>query len=149
MPVSKWHAASIICAVAFEGLSAGHLIDDFVSNVPAEFNLSVPATEGLALAYMMALVGLVAAAAVHSRTAYLGLIVAGSLIGLAQLLKSLPEILAPGPWHLGLVSEALALGLLAASAATVLTSFIAWRLSAVPGSAPDQESSFHELRQED
>ena len=101
MGASRWHKPAIACAVAFSGFSATHLIDDFLANVPLEFNLTVPVTEFLALGYMIALVGLVAAAASHSRTAYLGLAIDGLLISSAQLVKSVPEMLLPGPWRLG------------------------------------------------
>ncbi len=127
MAASKWHSLTIASAVAFSGFSAVHLIDDFLAGVPREFNLSVPLTELLALAYMMALVGLIAAASRQSPTGYLGLAVAGSLIGLAQFVKSIPEILQPGPWRLGLSSEVLALGLTVSAVLLTMSSILAWR----------------------
>jgi hypothetical protein len=118
---------AIASAVAFAAFSAVHLIDDFLFGVPLQFHLSVPFTLLLALAYMGALVGLVAAAASHSRTGYLGLSIAGLLIALAQLLKSAPEMLQPGPWHSGLASELAAAGLGLSAALTAIASFLAWR----------------------
>ena len=126
---------SIASAVFFAGFSAVHLIDDFIFGVPAEFHLAVPVTMFLALAYMIALVGLIAAASHRSPGAYLGLTVAGILIFLAQLLKSAPEILQPGPWHSGWPSEFLAAGLAASAAFTAIASYrarIPSRQSQVP-----------------
>ena len=137
MKRSKWNSPAIVSAVAFAAFSAVHLIDDFLYDVPLEFHLSVPMTLLLALAYMAALVGLVAAAAGGARTGYLGLVIAGLLIALAQLLKSAPEILEPGPWHSGSASELAAMGLGLSAAATTFFSFLAWRApSQLPGPAP-------------
>jgi hypothetical protein len=116
-----------VSAVAFAAFSAVHLIDDFLYDVPHEFNLSVSTTLLLALVYMAALVGLVAASAGGSRTGYLGLAIAGLLIALAQLLKSAPEILEPGPWHSGPASELAAIGLGLSAAATMFFSLLARR----------------------
>ena len=129
MKRSKWYSPAIVCAVAFSAFSAVHLIDDFLYDVPLEFHLSVPITPLLALAYMAALVGLLAAASGGSRSGYLGLAIAGLLIALAQLLKSAPEILQPGPWHAGLASELAAIGLGASAAVTAVASLLAWRAS--------------------
>ena len=124
---SKWHIAGIGCSVMFSGLSAVHLIDDFLADVPREFNLSVDLTLLLSLAYMVALVGLIAAAAARRRTGYLGLAIAGLLITLAQMLKSIPEMMLPGPWRAGPSSEWIAVGLVVSAFATMITSFLAWR----------------------
>jgi ABC-type Fe3+-siderophore transport system permease subunit len=120
---SKWHQASIGSGVFFAGFSAVHLIDDFLFGVPSDFHLSVPFTELLALAYMVALVGLVSAASHRTPAGYLGLTIAGILITLAQLLKSVPEILQPGPWHSGTPSELLAAGLAVSACLTAVTSY--------------------------
>lgn len=111
----------------FSGLSAVHLIDDFLAGVPGAFHLSEDFTQLLALAYMIALVGLVAAASAQRPMGYLGLAIAGFLIGLAQLAKSVPEMLLPGPWRAGPSSELIAIGLAIAAASTMFTSFLAWR----------------------
>ena len=129
LPKTKWHSPSIISSVAFAAFASVHLVDDFLSEVPLEFHLSVGATMLLALAFMTALVGLVAAASARSPLGYLGLAVAGVLITLAQLLKSFPEMSAQGPWHLGLPSELLALGLAVSAGLTAIFSFRAWRES--------------------
>jgi hypothetical protein len=126
---SHWHSATIVWAVLFCAFSTVHLIDDFFSGVPFEFHLSVPIALLLSFTYTLALTGLVAAASNRSPTAYLGLAIAGSLIFLAQLLKSVPEMAAPGAWHLGRPSEIAAIGLGVSGAMTALCSFVAWRSS--------------------
>jgi hypothetical protein len=129
LKASNWHAATIVSAVFFCAFSAVHLIDDFLSDVPSEFNLSVPSTLFLTFAYMLSIVGLLAAASHRSSTGYLGLGIAGILILLAQLLKSVPEMLMPGPWHLGTASEIAAIGLGLFGAVTAICSFKTWRLA--------------------
>ncbi len=127
----------MVSAVAFVAFSAVHLIDDFLFDVPLEFNLSVPFTLLLALGYMAALAGLVATAGGGSTTGYLGLAIAGFLIGLAQLLKSVPEMLRPGPWHSGAASELTAIGLGFFAATTMVFSLFAYRTSSRrPGGNP-------------
>ncbi len=133
----KWHSTAIVSAVAFSAFSAVHLIDDFLFDVPLEFHLSVQITLILAFVFMGALVGLVAAAAGGSRAGYLGLSIAGVLIALAQLLKSVPEMLRAGPWHGGLPSEAAAVGLGISAAASAITSFLAWRDTSLRSVEPE------------
>jgi hypothetical protein len=122
-----WHQITVVSAVLFASFSAAHLIDDFIFGVPSEFHLSVPDTLLLSLGYMIALVGLVASASQRTPAGYLGLAIAGTVIALAQLLKSLPEILEPGPWHSGAPSELLAGGLGLSAAVTAVASFQARR----------------------
>ncbi len=124
---SRWHNASIVSAVLFSGLSAVHLIDDFLAEVPREFHLSVDFTLLLSLAYMVALVGLIAAASARRRTGHLGLALAGLLIALAQILKSIPEMMLPGPWRAGPASEWIAISLAVSAFVTMITSYLAWR----------------------
>jgi len=123
---AKWHSPAIISSVAFAAFSAAHLIDDFISDVPREFHLSVEIAMILALAFMAALVGLIAAASARSPAGYLGLAIAGVLIASAQLVKSVPEMIPAGPWHLGLSSEVLAVSLAISSSLTAVFSFYAW-----------------------
>ena len=132
MKPSGWHRLTLAAAVSFAAFSAVHLIDDFLFDVPRQFHLSVQFTELLALVFMAALVGLIAAAAGRSRTAYLGLAIAGVLITLAQIFKRLPEMLQPGPWHAGLISEFLAVGLGVSATLTAAASSLTWRESRPP-----------------
>ena len=129
METSKWHTATIISAVLFSAFSAVHLIDDFLSGVPAEFNLTIPSTLLLSFAYMLALLGLIVAASCRSPTSYLGLAIAGLLIFLAQMLKSVPEMIKPGSWHLGLPSEIAAIGLGLSAGMTAVFSYLSWRVT--------------------
>jgi len=127
MTSSIWYRLTLPAAVAFGAFSAGHLIDEFVWGAPAEFHLSVEAAEGLALVYMLALLGLTVAAARGSRTGLAGLATAGFLIALADVLKHAPEMVQPGPWRSGLVSEGLALGLTLSALLTGVTAIAALR----------------------
>jgi hypothetical protein len=117
-----------VSAVLFAGFSAAHLIDEFVWGAPAEFHLAEAVTELLALVYMTALVGLIAAAARASRAGFMGLAIAGVLIGAADILKHGIVIAATGPWRFGAVSVGLVLGLTLSALATALASAMAWRV---------------------
>jgi len=129
---SRWRSASILSAVLFAGFSGAHLIDEFVWGAPAEFHLAEDVTELLSLAYLTALVGLIAAAARASRAGFLGLAIGGALIAIADILKHGMEIAAPGPWRFGPISVGLALGLTLSALSTALTSAIAWRILGEP-----------------
>ncbi len=141
MNTSKRHLPALVSAVLFAGFSAAHLIDEFVWGAPAEFHLAEDATEVLALAYMTALIGLIAAAARGSRAGFLGLAIAGALISAADILKHGIEIAAPGPWRFGPVSVALALGLTLSALATALTSAMAWRVARSAEAGPSSDSA--------
>ncbi len=86
----------VICGTLFSGFAAAHLIDEFVWGAPAEFHLSVEWALILALVFIVALVGLVTAAARATRASYLGLTIIGLLIAIADTLKHAMGILAPG-----------------------------------------------------
>ena len=129
MKVLNWHAATVISAVFFSAFSAVHLIDDFLSAVPAEFNLGVNFTLFLSFAYMLSIIGLLVSASNRSKVGYLGLGLASFLILLAQLLKSVPEILLPGIWHLGSVSVIAAIGLGISAAVTAACSLMSWHIA--------------------
>jgi hypothetical protein len=98
-------------AALFVGFSAAHLIDEFLWGAPAEFHLSIEAASILALVFLTSLAGLLASACRGRRAGYVGLAIAGILIAVADALKHVSEILAPGHWRSGAVSEFLALGL--------------------------------------
>jgi hypothetical protein len=125
--VDRTNNAVVIWGTLFSGLAAAHLIDEFVWGAPAEFHLSVVTTEVLALVFLTALAGLVAVAAKGSRAGYLGLAIAGFLVGVADALKHAPEIARPGAWRSGLVSEGLAIALTVVALLTGLTSALAYR----------------------
>lgn len=127
MTVSRWHWPAVLSAAGFSAFSAVHLIDEFVWGAPSEFHLTGPATEMLALAYMVAVIGLTVAASHRSPTGYLGLAIGGSLIAIADVSKHGIEMLAAGSWRSGLTSEFLAIGLTLFALLTAITSFRAWR----------------------
>lgn len=136
MSPSRWHWPAIVTAVGFSAFSAVHLIDEFVWGAPSEFHLTVPVTEMLALAYMVAVIGLTVAACHQSPTGYLGLAIGGSLIALADVSKHGIEMLAGGTWRSGLPSEFLAVGLTLFALFTAITSFLAWRTASRKRRAP-------------
>jgi hypothetical protein len=133
---SRWHWPSVLSAVAFSAISAVHLIDEFQWGAPFEFHLTVQVTEILALAYLIAVIGLTVAASHQSPTGYLGLAIAGSLIAVADLSRHGMEMLAEGPWRSGLPSELLAVGLTVSALLTAVTSFLAWRAGVVQPETP-------------
>jgi len=133
---TRWHWPAVLSAAGFSAFSAVHLIDEFVWGAPFEFHLTVPVTEVLALAYMVAVIGLTVAACHQSPTGYLGLAIAGSLIALADVTKHGVEMLAEGRWRSGLSSESLAIGLTLCALLTALTSFPAWRAASRSRRAP-------------
>ncbi len=122
-----WNRRTLVAAVAFSAFSGAHLIDEFVWGAPAEFHLSVEATELLALLYLLALIGLTVAAARGSRAGLTGLAVAGTLLSIADVLKHAPEILQPGGWRSGPVSECLAFGLTLSALATAVSAIACLR----------------------
>jgi hypothetical protein len=122
-----WHKLTLVSGVAFAGFSAAHLIDEFVWGAPAEFHLAESTTEILALAYMLAIIGLVVQAARGRRGGGLGLAIGGALIFAADVLKHGVEIAAPGVWRSGLVSVGLALGLTLSALLTTVAALRWWQ----------------------
>ena len=117
----------VLAASIFAGFGVAHLIDDFLFGVPAEFNLSNQAAQVLGLAFFAALTGLAALAGRGSRTSYVGFMVIGTLLAVADVLEHLPEILRVGPWRSGLASKVFSIGLIVSGLAVALVSYLAWR----------------------
>ncbi|MCK5635468.1 MAG: hypothetical protein KAI06_10285, partial [Anaerolineales bacterium] len=109
------------------GFGAAHLIDDFLYGVPAEFNLTNPPTQFLALAFFVALTGLIALAARGTRASYRGLITIGLLLALADTLKHVPEIVGSTSYRSGTASIIFSLGLIVTGLATAVVSWFALR----------------------
>ena len=105
------------------GFGAAHLIDDFLYGVPAEFNLSNPPTEFLALAFFAALTGLIALADRGSRASYRGLITIGLLLALADTLRHVPKILRSVTFRSGAASIIFSVGLIVSG---LVTASVAW-----------------------
>lgn len=125
--VRRTHAALLAAGTGFVGFSAAHLIDEFLWGAPREFHLSVEATLLLALAFVTALAGLLAGAAMRRRTSIFGLGLIGALIVLADVSKHGMEIAAGGTWRSGAVSVFLAVGLTLSAALTAILAFLTWR----------------------
>ena len=122
-----WSNRVIVAVSVFAGFGAAHLIDDFLYGVPAEFNLSNRMAQALGLAFFAALTGLAALAGRGSRKSYLGFVIIGGLLALADVLKHLPEVLEPGPWRSGLASEVFSVGLIVSGLVSAIVSYLAWR----------------------
>ena len=91
--------------------------------VPAEFNLSNPPTQFLALAFFAALTGLIALAARGSRASYRGLITICLLLALADILRHVPEILRSVTFRSGAASIIFSVGLIVSG---LVTASVAW-----------------------
>ncbi len=124
---SRWSNRVIVVSSIFAGFGVAHLIDDFLFGVPAEFNLSNPPTQFLALAFFVALTGLIALAARGTRASYQGLITIGLLLALADTLKHIPEIVGSVSYRSGTASMVFAIGLIVSGLATALVSWFALR----------------------
>ena len=122
-----WSNRVVVIASIFAGFGAAHLIDDFIYGVPAEFNLSNPPTQFLALAFFAALTGLIALAARGSRASYQGLITIGLLLALADTLRHVPEILRSATFRSGAASIIFSVGLIVSGLVTAFVACLALR----------------------
>ena len=81
----------------------------------------------LGLVFFAALTGLTAQAARGKRGSYVGLIVIGLLLAVADTTAHLPELIASKPWQSGWPSTAFSLGLILSGLATAAVSYAAYR----------------------
>ncbi|MCK4741579.1 MAG: hypothetical protein KAS80_04795 [Anaerolineales bacterium] len=123
----RWSNRVVAVSSIFAGFGAAHLIDDFLYGVPAEFNLTNPPTQFLALAFFIALTGLIALAARGSRASYQGLITIGLLLALADTLYHIPEIVGSVIFRSGAASIFFAIGLILSGLATAAVAWLALR----------------------
>ncbi|MGB2896834.1 MAG: hypothetical protein WBB65_11800 [Anaerolineales bacterium] len=123
----RWSDRVVAVSSIFAGFGAAHLIDDFLCGVPAEFNLANPPTQFLALAFFVALTGLIALAARGTRASYQGLITIGLLLALADTLKHIPEIVGSTSYRSGTASIVFSLGLIVSGLVTALVAWLALR----------------------
>lgn len=121
----RWSNRVIVVSSIFAGFGVAHLIDDFLFGVPAEFNLSNPPTQFLALAFFVALTGLIALAARGTRASYQGLITIGLLLALADTLKHLPEVIGSVNFRSGAASIFFSVGLIIAGLAMAAVAWLA------------------------
>ena len=122
-----WSNRVVVVSSIFAGFGAAHLIDDFLYGVPAEFNLSNPPTQFLALAFFAALTGLIALAARGSRASYRGLITIGLLLALADTLRHIPEIVGSVIFRSGAASIIFSVGLIVSGLVTASVAGFALR----------------------
>ncbi|HUS84513.1 MAG: hypothetical protein MUO58_22085 [Anaerolineales bacterium] len=123
----RWSNRVVAVSSIFAGLGVAHMIDDFLYGVPAEFNLSNPPTQFLAMAFFVALTGLIALAARGTRASYQGLITIGLLLALADTLKHLPEIVGSLSYRSGTASIVFSIGLIVSGLATAAVAWLALR----------------------
>jgi len=123
----RWSNRVVTVSSIFAGFGVAHLIDDFLYGVPAEFNLTNPPTQFLAIAFFVALTGLIALAARGSRASYRGLIIIGLLLALADTLKHIPEIAGSGSYRSGTASCVFSIGLIVSGLATAVVAWLAMR----------------------
>ncbi len=126
-----WSDRVVFVAAIFTGFGAAHLIDDFLFGVSTEIGIPNNISQIMALAFFAALTGLTALAARGRRQSYLGLIIIGILLALAELLKHVPEILAASYYRSGALSVSFVFGLLVSSIVTAAVAFRAWQISKV------------------
>lgn len=126
-PHIHWSNRVVAVSSIFAGFGVAHLIDDFLFGVPAEFNLTDPPTQFLAMAFFVALIGLIALAARGSRASYQGLITIGLLLALADTLKHLPEIIGSVSYRSGTASVVFSIGLILSGLTTAAVAWLALR----------------------
>ena len=112
----------VVVASIFAGIGVAHLIDDFLYGVPEEFNLSNEAAQVLGFAFFLALTGLISLAGRGNRRSYLGLVIIGLLLAVADLTKHVPEILAAGTFRSGWISVFFSTGLILSGVILALVS---------------------------
>ena len=127
-----WSNRVVAAASIFAGFGVAHLVDDFLYGVPAEFNLTVVASQVMGCAFFAALTGLIAMASRGSRRSYAGLMIVGALLALADTLNHVPEMMRAAVYRSGSFSQGLAIGLIASGLATAVVSYGAWRSGREP-----------------
>ncbi len=123
----RWSNRVIVVSSIFAGFGVAHLINDFLFGVPAEFNLTNPPTQFLALAFFVALTGLIALAARGTRASYQGLITIGLLLALADTLKHIPEIVGSVTYRSGAASIFFSVGLIISGLVMAAVAWLALR----------------------
>ena len=123
----KWSNRVVVAAILLTGFGAAHLIDDFLYGVPADFGLSNETGQVLAVIYFIITSLLLVLAAWGNKAGYIGNMVLGLFLLLADMLKHGSEGLFSGPWRSGLFSRSLAFGLMLTSIGLVVVSYGAWR----------------------
>ena len=124
---NKWGNQVVLAAVLLTGFGAAHLIDDFLYGVPADFGLSNPVTQVLALLYFLITSWLLVLAVRGQKAGYIGNMVLGLFLLTADMLKHGMEGMFWGPWRTGTFSRFLAFGVMGISLWLVVVSYKAWQ----------------------
>ena len=128
----RWSNRVVVAAILLAGFGAAHLIDDFLYGVPADFGLSNQFSQVLAVAYFIITSLLLVLAARGSKAGYIGNLVLGLFLLLADMLKHGSEGLFSGPWRNGLFSRSLAFGLMLSAVFLAVVSYGAWQQARRP-----------------
>jgi hypothetical protein len=123
----RWSNRVVCAGVAVTALGAAHLIEDFLYAVPADFGLTDPAAQVLAVIFFALLAGLLALSARGRPTGYLGLLGLGAFLTAADTAKHIDEILYDTPYRAGLFSKGLEVALILSSLTLAVISYLAWR----------------------
>ena len=130
MPLNKtWSLWVLIMSVVLVGFAIPHFVDDFLYNVPEEFNLSNPQAQVLGGIFFALLTLSISLAARKEKRGYYGTAFFGFFLTAAAGLKHLDRILEPGPYWGGLISELSILGLMLSGLILGVVSLLAIRAS--------------------
>jgi hypothetical protein len=116
----------VLAAVLLTGFGAAHLIDDFLYGVPADFGLSEPVTQVLAVVYFVITSWLLVLAVRGEKAGYIGNMILGLFLLTADMLKHGMEGMFWGPWRTGLFSRFLAFSMMGIGLWLAIVSYKAW-----------------------
>jgi len=105
MAFKKAQNRVVIVALALLAISSGHLIEDYLYGVPAGFGLSEPVGLLLAVIWYGLLGSLLVLAVRGARAGFIGLLVIGIFLALAEILYYYHDILYTWPYRNGLLSK--------------------------------------------
>jgi hypothetical protein len=123
----RWSNRVVIAAILLTGFGAAHLIDDFLYGIPAELGLSNAAGQILTVLYFVITSTLLVLAARASQAGYLGNLILGIILIVADITKHAPEGLFVGEWRSGLLSRVLAWGVILSALGLAVVSYRAWQ----------------------
>jgi len=117
----------VLAAVLLTGFGAAHLIDDFLYGVPADFGLSNPVTQVLALLYFLITSWLLVLAVRGQKAGYIGNMILGLFLLAADMTKHGMEGMFWGAWRTGLFSRFLSFGVMGIGLWLAIVSCRAWQ----------------------
>ncbi|MBN1200280.1 MAG: hypothetical protein JXJ20_00355 [Anaerolineae bacterium] len=112
-----------IAGLAVLAIGSGHLVEDFLYGVHTGFGLSDAAGQVLTIVYFAVLGTLIVLASHDKKAGYVGCIIMGAFLALADTTYHMNEILYDWPYRAGVFSKALIIALIFCSLALT---FCAW-----------------------